>query len=316
MVHAGTTVPVEKTETKRLRMQRWSALLLCIKAKLLSGASGIAARCRLIVRNMWPRRKEIPMLAVLRIPISKVDLLKMTVEERSLFLLLGHASNQVNALWKLVIIATNQMNRDSVEERVSGAQTQIFIRLLIGAMREAVKLVEKRFVGSPIGREFVPLLDKPAAEALNRLKKRLSGPDMLVTIRDNFAFHHPATDDMEAALQQAILNKEDEAENWCIYMTPALLNTFFFVSDFVAVHGMANALNERDVNQAHQKLLSELAPVANDLSEFTFGFAAAIFRKHFDAELTATVVAKLADAPNIDDLKLPFFVETPTLRNA
>jgi hypothetical protein len=70
------------------------------------------------------------------------------------------------------------------------------------------------------------------------------------------------------------------------------------------------------VNQAHQKLLSELAPVANDLSEFTFGFAAAIFRKHFDAELTATVVAKLADAPNIDDLKLPFFVETPTLRNA
>jgi hypothetical protein len=48
----------------------------------------------------------------------------------------------------------------------------------------------------------------------------------------------------------------------------------------------------------------------------TFGFAAAIFRKHFGGELTATIVAKIADAPNIDDVRLPFFVETPTLRNA
>jgi hypothetical protein len=263
------------------------------------------------------------MLDILRIPISKADLLKMPVEERSLFLLLGYASNQVNALWKLVIIATNPTNRDPVEERLSGAQTQILIRLLIGAMREALKLVEKRFLGSPVGKRFVPLLDAQAEEALARLKKRFSGPDMLVTVRDNFAFHHPTTEDMEAAFQQAMLHEEDEGENyWCIYMTyappnsSALLNTFFFVSDFVAVHGMANALNESDVNEAHRKLLTELAPVANNLSEFTFGFAAAIFRKYFGSELSATVVAKIADAPNIDDVTLPFLVETPTLRNS
>jgi hypothetical protein len=34
------------------------------------------------------------------------------------------------------------------------------------------KLVEKRFVQSPLGREFVPLLDPQASEALGRLKKR------------------------------------------------------------------------------------------------------------------------------------------------
>jgi hypothetical protein len=121
---------------------------------------------------------------------------------------------------------------------------------------------------------------------------------------------------MEAAFQQAIFNVDDEAENWCIYMTPALLNTFFFVSDFVVVHGMANALKESDLDAAHRKLMGELKPVADDLSEFTFGFAAAMFRKYFGSELTATVVAKIADAPNIDDVRLPFFVETPTLRNA
>jgi hypothetical protein len=256
------------------------------------------------------------MLDILRIPITKADLLKMPVAERSLFLLLGHASNQVNALWKMVIIATNPSNRDPVEERVSGAQTQILVRLLIGVMREALKLVEKRFLGSLVGKEFVPLLDAQASQALDRLKQRFKGPDMLVVIRDNFSFHHPTMKDMEAAFRQALLNQDDEAENWCIYMTPALLNSFFFVSDFVLVHGMANALKESDVNEAHRILLGDLAPLANDMSEFTFGFAAAIFRKHLGGELTATIVAKIADAPNIDDLRLPFFVETPALRNS
>jgi len=66
------------------------------------------------------------MLDILRLPMPKETLAKMTPEERSLFLLLGYASNQVNVLWKLVIIATNNTPNDSIEQRVSGAQTQIF----------------------------------------------------------------------------------------------------------------------------------------------------------------------------------------------
>ena len=106
-----------------------------------------------------------------------------------------------------------------------------------------------------------------------------------------------------------------EQADWAVYFNTALLNTFFFVSDFVLVHGMANALSEADVNEAHRQLLGEMAPVANDLSEFTFGFAAAVFRRHVGAELTMTLVARLGDAPDIDDIRYPFFVETPGLRN-
>jgi hypothetical protein len=254
-------------------------------------------------------------LDILRIPIAKDDLLKMSAPERSLFLLLGYASNQVNALWKLIIISTNHTPEDPVEQRVTGAQTQILVRLLIGVMREGLKLVEKRFLGSLIGREYVPLLDVTATAALDRLKKRLGSTDQLVVIRDNFGFHHPNLLDMDAAFQLAIQNQDAEELDWCLYVNRGLLNTFFFVSDFVLVHGMANALGEKDVNEAHRKLLGDLAPIANDLSEFTFGFAGAIFRKYFGAELKATVVARIYDAPSIDDLKLPFYVEMPDPRN-
>ena len=145
-------------------------------------------------------------------------------------------------------------------------------------------------------------------EALNRLKKRFGAPDKFVVIRDNFAFHHPSLDDMEAAFQLAVKSDGDDTD-WCMYLNNALLNTFFFASDFVLVHGMANAMGETDVNEAHRKLLGDIAPIANDLSTFAFGFAEAIFIKYF-GELTATLVAEIKDAPNIEDLRLPWFVET------
>ena len=254
------------------------------------------------------------MLDILRLPMTKETLSKMTPEERSLFLLLGYASNQVNALWKLVIIATNHTPDDPVEQRVSGAHTQIFVRLTIGAMWEAWLLVERGFLRSKTGREYVPRLDGPAREALDRLKKRFGASSALSTIRNIYAFHHPTMEQMEAAFRLAASSDGEEVD-WSVFFNTALLNTFFFVSDYVFVHGITDALKENDVKVAHEKLLRELAPVAHDLSEFTFGFAKAIFQKYIGNELVMTVVAKVADAPDINAVRLPHYVETPGLRN-
>jgi hypothetical protein len=150
------------------------------------------------------RRKIKPVLHVLQLPMTKEILGKMSVEERSLFLLLGYASNQVNALWKLVIIATNETPENPIEQRVTSAQTQIFVRLTIGAMHEAWLLVERGLLRSKAGREWVPSLDAEAQAALERLKKRFGASSPLATIRNNFAFHHPKPKQMEAAYQLAV----------------------------------------------------------------------------------------------------------------
>jgi hypothetical protein len=47
------------------------------------------------------------MQRVTRIALPKEQLHKLTASERSLFLLLGYASNQINTLWKLIVVATN-----------------------------------------------------------------------------------------------------------------------------------------------------------------------------------------------------------------
>jgi hypothetical protein len=58
-----------------------------------------------------------------------------------------------------------------------------------------------------------------------------------------------------------------------------------------------------------------MAPEPPVSLRITFGFAAAIFKRYVGNDLTMTLVAKVDDAPDIDDLRYPFFVETPGLRN-
>jgi hypothetical protein len=59
---------------------------------------------------------------------------------------------------------------------------------------------------------------------------------------------------------------------------------------------------------SHKKLLNALGPISNELSELSFGIVSAILRKYFGDGFDVTLVAKIDDAPNISDLRLPFFV--------
>ena len=68
-------------------------------------------------------RKEPPMIDILSMDRIKPLLLKATPPERGLFLLFGYATNQINVLWKLITIATNETPENPIEQRVSGAQT-------------------------------------------------------------------------------------------------------------------------------------------------------------------------------------------------
>jgi hypothetical protein len=81
-------------------------------------------------------------------------------------------------------------------------------------------------LGSEIGKELAPKLDPQAVEALERLKKAFGGSNMIAAIHNDFCFHHPKPDDMEAAFQSAIASGAMEEADWGVYITTALLNTF------------------------------------------------------------------------------------------
>ena len=97
------------------------------------------------------------MIDVLRMGFTKEHLLKMTEEERGAFLLFGYTSNQTNVLWKVIIASLNRDPLGPVDARVSAAQSQVLIRLMIGVLWEAWRAVEKYFLSStPIRMQATP----------------------------------------------------------------------------------------------------------------------------------------------------------------
>jgi hypothetical protein len=249
-------------------------------------------------------------IEVLRIPLAKDRLRAIPQEERALFLLLGHAANQINLLFKLVIFSTNKTPADQPEQNISGAQSQILARILIGFLAEAWELIRTQFLESPIGREYSSKLDQDGQLALTNLKNKFGRSNLFSKLRNEHIFHHPSASDMEAAFQAAV-NDPQWDNDWNWFFSVYNYNSFFFLNDIVFMHGLLNAIGETDLIAAHEKIMGEVRPVSENMMTFLMALNAAFWKKHFGQEMTGEVVARIADAPGVFDVWIPFFVEIP-----
>ena len=159
------------------------------------------------------------MIQVYRIPVPKERLRAMPKDERVLLLLLGYVANQVSMLQKLLTFATNRTPAEELEQHASGAQTQMLVRLTVGALNEAWELVRTRFIENTMAQDYLNPLDPAGQEAFTALKRQFSGSNLLNKIRKNYAFHYPYSDDVEiriadgARLDQVCFNGSTSTKN-------------------------------------------------------------------------------------------------------
>lgn len=246
---------------------------------------------------------------VLRIPVSKDRLRAMPKDERALLILFGYAANQINTFQKLVIFSSNKDGNDEVEQMLSAAQTQMLARVVIGVLHEALRLVQERFLGSLIGKEYVPRLDQKGMESLATLKKCI-GSNLLTKLRTNYIFHHPYEADINAAFERAAADPAwDKAWNW--YFSGSNYNSFYFPSEFVVLHGIMNAIGEPHLVSAQTRIMQELQAVSEAMMDFIMSFTLAVWQKHFGDEMDAVVCVKTDQSPSIFDVWVPFFVRIP-----
>jgi len=232
----------------------------------------------------------------------------MPKDERALLLLLGYAANQVSMLQKLLNFATNHTWSFEVEQVATGVQTQMLARLMAGALNEAWILVSTRFIQNPLSRDYLSRLDPGGKQALDALKQLFGRSNLLNAVRNNFAFHYPDTDQVEAAFDAA-LDDRDLDDLWNLYFSHHGFNSLFLLSDLVIAHGVSRAAAGADLVQGHTKFMGEMSAAAEHLMEFAKAYMAAAWHKHFGQEMLAKDVVSITGAPNVDEVILPFFVE-------
>jgi len=246
-------------------------------------------------------------IEVYRIPIPKDRLQALSRDERVLLLLLGYVSNQISLLQKLVVFATNHTPERDFEQHCTGVQTQIIVRLIIGDLNEAWRLITTRFIENPLQREYLEQLDNPGRAAFERLKRQFGGA-LFASIRNRFAYHYPRTDEAEEAFHTAVAD-ESVADLWNVYFSHHGFNSVFLLSDLIYLHGIKTITGEADLITAQTKLMPQVTQVSLDVIEFARSFFAAVWLKHFGEAIDARDIVRVDNAPKASDVVLPFFVE-------
>src|SRR5271166_1794108 len=250
------------------------------------------------------------MIQVYKIPISKDKLGAMPERERALLILLGYAANQINFFSKLVIFSTNKDGETELEQQLSAAQSQMALRVVVGALNEAWMLVTTRSMGKPYAKEYTPLLDQQGAEAFVRLKKIFGKGGLVAELRGTWIFHHPDNPELNAAFADAASNPQwDKDWNW--FFSHSNYNSFYFLSEFVVLHGILKALGERDLLVGQGKLTKQITAVSEDMSQFIMALLAVLLKKYFGAEIMAETRINIPNAAGMFDVWIPFFVEIP-----
>jgi hypothetical protein len=250
------------------------------------------------------------MIKVYRIPVPKDRLRAMPKDERVLLLLLGYAANQLSMLQKFLNFATNRTPEAEFEQHMTGSQTQMLVRLLVGSLNEAWLLISTRFLQQPFAKEYLAKIDADGLDALGALKRQFGGSNLLNAVRNNYAFHYPRTDEAEAAFDAAC-NNPDLDDCWNLYFSHHGFNSSFFLSDLIFIHGISGKVAGATLETAQQELMREASGASSNLIEFAKAFFAAAWLRRFGTEIVAKDVMTVNDAPDVDQVWLPFFVEVP-----
>jgi hypothetical protein len=250
------------------------------------------------------------MIQVFRIPMAKPKLNSLSKDERVLLFLLGYVSNQTMMLEKLVMFAGKRDSQEFLDAHATGIQQQMLLRLMIGALNEAWRVIVTRFNETFLAKEYLPLLDDGGQKALSDLKKQFGSSNLLTRLRTNYAFHHPQSDDVEAAFQTA-LNDDGMDEQWNLYFAQHGFNSLFYLSEIVISHGIFAVVGETDWREGQERIMAEVISAANNVNEFAKAFTKAVWLKHFGDEMIADKVFEIHDAPPADQVEIPFFVEMP-----
>lgn len=232
----------------------------------------------------------------------------MPKEERVFLLLLGYAANQLSMLQKLLMFSSNKTPPNELEQHLSGAQTQMLVRYIIGVLHETWLLIERHYISKPLGLDYQSRLDSGGQEALANLRKQFGGSNLLSKVRNNISFHYPKIDAVEAAFEAAC-NDSDLDDHWNLYFSQYGFNSFYFLSDLIIIHGIREGAGEVDLIAMQKKLMTETVNAVQYIFEFSKAFTAAVWIKNFGAEMLAKDVVTIQGAANVGDVWIPFFVE-------
>jgi hypothetical protein len=240
-----------------------------------------------------------------RVILAKSNLAALPQAERSLLLLLGHASNEINVLSRLILMATRKDAPPSgIAKNVEAGQVCVLLRVLMGQLHEAWELFRKRVQANrPLYDKYVPLLHADGVAALENLNRHFGGGSPLTKIRSKVAFHYSDDDNFTEQSFQAVADTEPLE----LYLTNQVGNSFYHASELVVMLTAIRMAVSGDDETAFSELCRIVFKVSRDINEL-FGQLMGVILKTYMPDLERQI-ENHPDGPKLSTLSLPYFID-------
>jgi hypothetical protein len=248
-----------------------------------------------------------------RVIFAKKQLAEMPKDERSLLLLMGHATNELNVLSKFILMMRKDDPPTQVEDYTEGGQVFIIMRVLIGKLHEAWELFRARAQSNKgISEKYLKNLDEEATKALKALNDYFGKKNAVTEIRNKIAFHYK---DKEGLIEENF-QRLPETETWEFYLSKTHGNTFYYASEMVATGSALSLAGKIDEKEQASlagdiKAFSELSNAVLDVSRHI----TTLFSYRISDILVAYVpepevkIEKFENSPKLSEFALPYFFD-------
>jgi hypothetical protein len=243
-------------------------------------------------------------ITISRISLTKDQLAAIPGAERNLFVLLGHAANEINILGKLLHFATSGEPLTQLHAQAEQSQANLIGSILAGKAHEFWLLLKRGYFGSEISRYYDPLLDDDTRAALDELKRYFSQDNLIARVRNGHAFHYDANQVIEG------FRTTEDGDALDIYLSENNANSLYGFADTIAYRGMLELIAPGGPANAISALVKETLRATNWAGEIMGGLMAVCLNRHVaDARgsIVATEIA-IEDAPDSNGVRIPFFI--------
>jgi hypothetical protein len=242
------------------------------------------------------------MVEVFTVPISKAQFQQIPENERALIFVCGHILNQISVFMKLVRFSANNDPTDATESKVSGMQTQIILRFLMGILSEACIYFEDR---EEMIKACLPDMHEEGRAAYDKIKIFLDKKSLLRRVRNNYLYHYPNDKNVERAFKAI---PEDEPWEW--YLSATNTNSLYFSCELVLGYGLMEATGEPTVERAFGAVMTKAMELANTIPDFSMRIIEVIVTRRLgQGILKPTARTMMSNAPALTEFWLPFYAE-------
>jgi hypothetical protein len=251
-------------------------------------------------------------LEIHHITLSKEQLAGIPVQERNLFILLGHAANEVGVLAKLFHYCAGNHFEEPILEKAELTQAMLLGRLLTGKIYEFWKLMQNGYFGTGLSKTYRDILDEEARSTLEAMKRYFGQDNLIARVRNGHAFHYDVQQ-IEDGFRAVV-----EGEALDIFLSKSNANSLYAFSDTIAGRAMLEAICPADPANAMNLLIVETSRAVAWINAVTGGLMMKCLERYLGGDLYSlgAEVITLKDAPSSQTVSIPYFVQIPTREDA